>query len=82
MFLVGSIEIGVAEEWQNDFSASLSDLPVSIFNPSRDDYDSSWPQHIPFPPFREQVEWELDHLEKLTWPCSSFKKGLCRLSVC
>jgi hypothetical protein len=48
MFLAGSIEIGVAEEWQNDFSASLSGLPVSIFNPRRDDYIRAGPSTFPF----------------------------------
>lgn len=64
IFLAGSIEMGVAEDWQSDFAASLSDLPVSVFNPRREDYDLSWPQDISCAPFREQVEWELNHLER------------------
>jgi hypothetical protein len=64
VFLAGSIEMGVAEDWQSELTTFLADLPVAIFNPRRDDYDAGWPQDISFAPFREQVEWELDHLER------------------
>jgi hypothetical protein len=64
IFLAGSIEMGKATDWQTDFTNSVSHLPITIFNPRRDDWDSSWKQDISNPHFKEQVEWELDHLEK------------------
>lgn len=56
--------MGAAEEWQEMITRELADLDIDIFNPRRDDWDSSWEQDASFAPFREQVEWELDHLEK------------------
>jgi hypothetical protein len=47
--------------WQTSLAASLSDLPVDILDPRRDDWDSSWVEDISFSKFREQVEWEMDH---------------------
>jgi hypothetical protein len=42
----------------------LSDLPITIFNPRRDNWDKSWKQDKSNPQFKAQIEWELDHLEK------------------
>lgn len=38
----------------------LSNYPVTIFNPNRPDWDSTWREDINFGPYREQVLWELD----------------------
>lgn len=46
--------------WQTSLIASLSDLPVDILDPRRDDWDSSWKEDINFPKFKEQVTWEMD----------------------
>ncbi len=40
------------------------DNQITIFNPRRKDWDSSWVQEIENPQFFEQVNWELDALEK------------------
>lgn len=63
IFLSGSIEMGKAEDWQSRVERELSDLPMTILNPRRDDWDDSWVQSIDHPLFREQVEWELVGLE-------------------
>ncbi len=42
----------------------LSDKGYVFYNPRRDDWDSSWEQKIENKQFREQVEWELNALEK------------------
>lgn len=63
VFLAGSIEMGVAEDWQAKVSAALAPLDVLVLNPRRSNWDSSWAQTIDNPPFREQVEWELDALD-------------------
>lgn len=64
IFLAGSIEMGVAEMWQERVVALLSFQPGTILNPRRDDWDSSWEQSIQNMRFREQVEWELLAMEE------------------
>ena len=51
-------------DWREVATDALSHLPVTIFNPFRPDWDDSWRQDITFAPFKEQVEWELDHQER------------------
>lgn len=62
IFLAGSIEMGKAELWQDKVCQELKDYRVNIYNPRRDDWDSSWIQSILNPQFYEQVTWELDHI--------------------
>lgn len=63
LFLAGSIEMGKAEDWQTKFANELTSWNIAIFNPRRDDWDSSWEQSIKNQQFYEQVNWELDHIE-------------------
>lgn len=63
VFLAGSIEMGVAEKWQEKVIAALSDKPIRFLNPRREDWDSSWKQDIDNDNFVEQVIWELSSLE-------------------
>lgn len=63
VFLAGSIEMGVATDWQAALAAVLPPA-VAILNPRRDAWDASWRQSIEEPQFREQVEWELDGLDR------------------
>lgn len=62
-FLAGSIEMGSAEDWQKDMEVFLSGLGFNVFNPRREDWDSSWEQKFENPQFYQQVNWELDALE-------------------
>lgn len=62
VFLAGSIEMGAAEDWQTKAEKLLEGF--LIYNPRRDDWDSSWKQSIKNKQFVEQVEWELRHIEK------------------
>jgi hypothetical protein len=64
VFLAGSIEMGRAEHWQAVAEKALADLPVTILNPRRDEWDASWEQSISDPQFRGQVEWELQAQEQ------------------
>ncbi len=65
MFLGGSIEMGVAEDWQTRITEQLAVYEnVTILNPRRDEWDSSWEQRMSNPQFTEQVVWELDSLDK------------------
>jgi hypothetical protein len=63
IFLAGSIEMGVAEDWQTRLQNELSEYDVTIFNPRRDGWDSSWKQRATEPQFHYQVNWEMDRLE-------------------
>jgi len=63
IFLAGSIEQDVAERWQDRVIEKLKDLPITILNPRRATWDSSWKQSIENPQFKAQVTWELDALE-------------------
>ena len=64
LFLAGSIEQGSADDWQTRLAAALKDIDGDALNPRRDAWDASWRQSIDEPRFREQVEWELDGLER------------------
>ena len=65
IFLAGSIEMGRAEPWQDRLANELVDQDVILFNPRREDWDSSWVQDpTPGTKFHEQVMWELDHINK------------------
>lgn len=63
IFLAGSIEMGNAENWQEELTKYF-ERDFNIFNPRRDDWDSSWKQSIDNPQFYEQVNWELNALDK------------------
>ncbi|KAF1851852.1 uncharacterized protein K460DRAFT_270263 [Cucurbitaria berberidis CBS 394.84] len=63
VILYGAIQSNPTQDWQTSLAASLSDLPIAILNPRRDDWDSSWVEDIAFPKFKEQVEWEMDYAQ-------------------
>ena len=67
IFLAGSIEMGAAENWQDKFADRLKnqqlDFEVTLFNPRRDNWDSSWTQNKNDKNFSDQVWWELNHLD-------------------
>ena len=63
VFLAGSIEMGVAENWQDRLTGEFENYNVEVYNPRRDDWDSSWVQDpTRGTQFHEQVAWELDHI--------------------
>lgn len=63
LFLGGSIEMNTAERWQDRLKEELKNYDVVMFNPRRDDWDSSIQQTILDSRFSEQVNWELDALD-------------------
>ena len=65
VFLAGTIDNGQSIDWQSSVEKSLSDLAILILNPRRNEWDSTWKQSINNPMFKEQVEWELNGLEKV-----------------
>jgi hypothetical protein len=66
IFLAGSIEMGKAEDWQKTLTSELKALGkgLTVFNPRRDDWDSSWEQKQSNVQFNHQVSWELNKLEE------------------
>jgi hypothetical protein len=67
VFLAGSIEMGIAEDWQaqvTDYFSELADY--TVLNPRRTDWDSSWEQTFTNPNFYQQVNWELNGLDRAT----------------
>ena len=64
VFLAGSIDMGSAENWQNQLADLLDRANLTVLNPRRDDWDSTWEQSITNPKFREQVKWELAALSQ------------------
>jgi hypothetical protein len=63
VFLAGSIEMGVAEDWQTKVANRFEKHQVTLYNPRRDEWDSSWKQEQKESKFNEQVNWEMNNLE-------------------
>lgn len=64
LFLAGTIDNGNSDDWQEIVEKALAGLDISILNPRRDAWDPTWEQSKSNPLFREQVEWELNGLER------------------
>jgi len=63
-FLAGTIDGGFSQNWQNKVSEKLSDYAINIYNPRRDKWEGSWEQNINNIDLKNQINWELDALEK------------------
>lgn len=61
VFLSGTIS--PPPTWQDTLTASLSHLQITILNPLRLDWDSSWKEDLSDARFVEQTNWELDGME-------------------
>ncbi len=64
VFLAGSIEQDKAENWQKYIEIKLNNTDITILNPRRDSWNANWEQNIENPEFNQQVNWELESLEK------------------
>jgi hypothetical protein len=64
IFLAGSIEQNTADNWQQKITQNIDHQYINILNPRRKDWDSSWKEDILNPNFNEQVNWELQGLER------------------
>jgi nucleoside 2-deoxyribosyltransferase len=63
IFLAGTIDMGNSEDWQSRVANRLNSNIV-IYNPRRDDWDSTLLQSYETPQFNQQVNWELNALNK------------------
>lgn len=72
VFLAGTIDMGASENWQGKLATQLYYAGFSVLSPRRLHWDNSLEQSIYNPVFREQVEWELEGLEKSTYRLFNF----------
>jgi hypothetical protein len=75
IFLAGSIDSGMAEDWQSPIVDRLRDLDVVVFNPRRATWTpgtslESEPEEI-----RRQINWELDAIERSDLMAFHFTPG-------
>ena len=75
IFLGGTIDMGNSRNWQEIVERKLIDYDINIYNPRRDDWDSSWKQDITDANFYQQVKWELNALEKSDIILFNFESG-------
>lgn len=64
VFLAGTIEMGNSVDWQAEVIETIQDRASIIYNPRRPDWDSTWEQSIHDVGFNNQVNWELNFIEK------------------
>mgnify|MGYP001251072521 CR=1 FL=1 len=78
VFLAGSIEMGRACNWQQTVEQRLKDYKddiLTIFNPRRKKFDETILPNTSDARFVEQVEWELDAMEKCDYIFMYFVPG-------
>lgn len=69
IFLGGSIELGMARDWQSELIQWLENHEMAeklvVLNPRRQQWDASWPTDDPnHAELRQQIEWELHMQDK------------------
>lgn len=60
IFLAGTTSSTGQRDWRQTLVQSLSELPVDVYNPARQDWDSTWREDFSDSRWAEQVEWELE----------------------
>lgn len=60
VFLAGAI----AGPWRTLIAEALRDTRVTLWDPRREDWDSTWDESADDPRFRAQAEWELEAQER------------------
>lgn len=60
VFLAGTTSPTNEPDWRQTLAEALSELPVVIYNPKRDDWDSTWREDFSDARWVEQVNWELE----------------------
>lgn len=64
VFLAGTIDMGKSDDWQSLLEEYFEDTPWTVFNPRRSDWNDFIDNDIKDPYFYQQVNWELNALEK------------------
>ncbi|KAF7546920.1 hypothetical protein G7Z17_g8099 [Cylindrodendrum hubeiense] len=60
VFLAGTTSATGERDWRDALSNSLADQPVTLFNPKRTDWDSTWREDSSDKRWADQIQWELD----------------------
>lgn len=91
IFLAGTTTKTGEPDWRETLIDALAEHVVTIFNPDRSDWDSTWKEDFSDPRWVEQVQWELDMQEAAdivvvflhgisAAPISLMELGLCARS--
>ena len=77
VFLAGSIEMGKANLWQKEVAKLIhaQNPQIVVANPRRENWDISLKQSVDEPVFNDQVNWELDHLNRADMVVFYFQPG-------
>ncbi|WZH47346.1 uncharacterized protein QYS62_008490 [Fusarium acuminatum] len=63
IFLAGITTNTGEPDWRETLTNALQDRPVTILNPNRPDWDSTWKESFSDSRWEEQIRWELDMQE-------------------
>jgi hypothetical protein len=76
IFLAGSTNnLSDEPNWRETLTERVSHLPVTVLNPNRPDWDSTWREDVSDERFRRQVEWELEMQERADLLVVYFQEG-------
>ena len=64
VFLAGSIDMGMADDWQSYVVNQLEQNQLILLNPRRDDWKPEWNVNPQNPEFLRQVNWEMDAMDE------------------
>lgn len=64
IFLAGTTSSTGEPDWRQTLTDALSNLPITIYNPKRDDWDATWKEDFSHARWAEQVQWELEMQDK------------------
>lgn len=64
VFLAGPTYPTGEADWRETLTKALIELPIVIYNPKRDEWDSTWVEDFSDSRWVEQVEWELGMQDK------------------
>jgi membrane glycosyltransferase len=64
IFLAGTTSPTGEPDWRETLTEALLGLSITINNPKRDDWDSTWKEDFSDHRWAEQVEWELEMQDK------------------
>lgn len=80
VFLAGTIDMGESENWQEIAIKKLTEeggkgffkAKYHIYNPRRNNWNKDWEQKYENPEFYQQVNWEIEAMEKADYIIMNF----------
>lgn len=64
IFLAGTTSPTGEPDWRLTLTDALSNFPITIYNPKRNDWDATWKEDFSDDRWAEQVQWELEMQDK------------------